>query len=111
MAGSYSSASPPSAGPALAGPAPGGSAGGLAEHTGQRVVAPVQDVGCLQPHQVLPGPGAVRVGGQPAGVPEPGPFQLVPHAAGVAEVRQVDLALEVVAEGPLGGLEIGRAHV
>ena len=48
-----SPASPSPAGQPSASPGPGGSAGGLAEHTGQRVVAPVQDVGCLQAHQVL----------------------------------------------------------
>src|ERR1700745_3188409 len=57
-----------------------------------------QKVRWVEAHQGIPGHGAG--GGYKAiGVPEPGTFQGVPHAAGVGEPRLVHAAGQVVAEG------------
>jgi len=46
-----------------------------------------QDVRRFEAHQVVFGPGPVRIGREPERVAEPGVFQLVPDTAGVREPR------------------------
>jgi len=70
-----------------------------------------QDVDGLQPHEVVPAPAQLRLGGQPVRVPEPGPLQFVADAAGVGESRLPHAQGQVFAEYQLrvGGKVIRRA--
>src|SRR6266536_1535618 len=63
-----------------------------------QVGAAGEDIDGLKAHEIIPGPVAVRVGGEAIRMPEPGILQVVADAPGVRELRLLHLARDVTAK-------------